>query len=184
MCFFDPVTLAAFSSAAGPGGMPLMGSTFLGLSSSAWSTLGTVASLAGTGIQAMGQYDSASVAQQVAKNNAKIAESQAKDAESRGEQEALDLRRKAAQFKGGQRAKMAANGLDLTYGTQADILDQTDFFSQMDEATVRTNARKEAWNRRAQKANYQAEATSFSPWATAAGTMLTGAGQVASKWYT
>ena len=60
---------------------------------------------------------------------------------------------------------------------------QTDFFGEYDVATVRTNARKEAWSRRSQSANFQAEALSSRPWLSAGSTLLTGAGQVASRWY-
>jgi len=148
-----------------------------------WGTIGQIASLAGTGLQAISAYNQAQVANQVAENNAKIAEYQAQDALKRGEQQSMDIRRKAAAYKSTQRSMMGARGLDLTYGSAADILDQTDFFSETDVATTRTNAANEAWARRAQATNYRAEAASRSPWMMAGGTLLAGAGQVANKWY-
>ena len=86
-------------------------------------------------------------------------------------------------MKSAQRVNLAAKGLDLTYGTAADLQDQTDFFGQSDVATTRTNARKEAWARKSQAGGFQAEALSQQPWLAGGSTLLAGAGQVADKWY-
>lgn len=139
-------------------------------------------SIIGTGLSAYGQMQQSKVQSAVAKNNATMAEYAAQDAQRRGEQEAQDIQRKGASLKSTQRAVMAAKGLDLGYGTAADIQDQTDFFTQSDAAMARHNAAKEAWSRRAQKANYQAEASSTPGWLGAAGSLLSGAGQVADRW--
>ena len=140
-------------------------------------------SAAGAATSAIGAYQQAKVAGEVAARNAKIADMQAEDALRRGENEAAALRRQVAATKSAQRVALAARGLDLTYGTAADLQDQTDFFGEVDVATVRTNARKEAWARRAQGATFQAEALSQRPWLSAGSTLLAGAGQVADKWY-
>lgn len=145
--------------------------------------LGLAASAAGAAMGAIGAYNQASVAKQVAANNAKVAEMQAQDAERRGEKEAIEVQRRAAMYKSAQRASMGARGLDLTYGTAADLQDQTDFFGQIDANTARLNAAKEAWARRAQRSNFEFEAASSRPWMSAGSTLLTGAGQVADKWY-
>lgn len=151
---------------------------------SAMQMVSLAASVGGSLMSGMGAYNQASAAADVAKNNARIAEYQAKDAEKRGEKDVLDMRRKADQFKGQQRVKLAANGLDISYGSAADQLDATDFFAQQNEAIIRSNARKEAWALRAQKGQYQAEAASYSPWVPGSISLLTSAGQVAEKWYT
>lgn len=140
-------------------------------------------SAAGAATSAIGAYQQAKTASKVAERNAKIADMQAEDALRRGEVEAADLRRRVAATKSSQRVALAARGLDLTYGTAADLQDQTDFFGESDVATIRTNARKEAWARRSQGANFQAEALSSRPWLSAGSTLLAGAGQVADKWY-
>lgn len=140
--------------------------------------------LAGTAMSAYGAYQQASVARSTAQNNARVAEMQAQDAQRRGEEEAAAIQRRGAAVKSAQRVSLASRGLDLGYGTAADLQDQTDFFTQSDAATARTNARKEAWARRSQSANFQAEANATSPWMSAGGTLLSGAGQVADKWYT
>lgn len=140
-------------------------------------------SAAGTGLSAVGMYNQSKTAKAVAENNAKTGEWQAQDAQRRGEQDAMEVQRRAAALKSSQRVNMAAKGLDLGYGTTADIQDQTDFFGQVDATTVRNNAAKEAWARRAQVANFQTEAAASRPWLSAGSTLLAGAGQVSDRWY-
>ncbi len=144
-----------------------------------------VAAAAGTGISVVSAMNQASAARQTARNNATMAEYAAADAQRRGEEEAAAIQRRGAALKSTQRAALAAKGLDLTYGTAGDIQDQTDFFTQSDVATTRTNAGREAWNYRAQGqqalAKGRADAQNASLQAT--GSLLAGAGQVADKWY-
>ena len=114
-----------------------------------------------------------------------MAEYAAQDAQRRGEEEATAVQRKGAALKSAQRVGLAAKGLDLGYGTAADLQDQTDFFTQSDVATTRTNAAREAWNSRArgQAMLSQGRADSLNSMYQAAGSLLGGAGQVADKWY-
>lgn len=141
------------------------------------------ASVAGTGLSAVGMYNQSKTAGEVASRNAKLADLQAQDAIARGEKEAISVQQRAAAVKSAQRVNLAAKGLDLSYGTAADLQDQTDFFGQADVTTTRNNARKEAWARQSQSSNFQAEALSQQPGLTAGGTLLAGAGQVADRWY-
>ena len=127
----------------------------------------------------LGAVQQSQMAKATATHNAQMSEIQAQDAQRRGEKEAQDMQRKAAAFKSSQRVSLAAKGLDLGYGTAADLQDQTDFFSQTDVATTRNNAAKEAFARRSQSANFQAEAAAARPWLTGGSTLLAGAGQVA-----
>lgn len=140
-------------------------------------------SAAGTGLTAVGAYNQSQAAKAAAEANAKTAEIQAQDAQRRGEQDVQELQRRAAAYRSSQRTAMAAKGLDLGYGTAADLQDQVDFFSQADAATARTNARKEAWSARSQGANFQREAAASRPWLAGGSTLLAGAGQVADRWY-
>ena len=145
-------------------------------------SLGTT--LAGGALSAVGAINQASAARQVAANNAKMAEWSAQDAIRRGENEAESVRRKGAALKSTQRAVMAGKGLDISYGTAADIQDQTDFFAESDVATTRTNARREAWNLRAQgqQALAMGKADALNSMMSAGGTLLGTAGMVANKW--
>ncbi len=150
---------------------------------SAMQMISLAASVAGAAMSAKSAYDQGKTAEQVARNNAKTAEYAAQDALRRGEKDAIDIQRRGAALKSSQRVAMAAKGLDLGYGTADDIQAQTDFFTQSDVSTARTNAANEAWSRRAQKANFEAEALSGQPGMQAAGSLLGSAGNVASKWY-
>jgi len=140
--------------------------------------------------QAQGQKAMHGYQAQVAANNAKVAEWQAQDAQRRGEQEAREARRRGAQIAGRQRSTMAARGLDLAYGNPADILDDTAYFSMVDQQTARANAAKEAWGHRTQKGYLLGEAAAqrqagrnVRPGMQAGLTLLGGAAQVADRWY-
>lgn len=145
----------------------------------------TVMMAAGTLLSAKSAMDQGAATNQIAQNNAKMAEYAAKDAQVRGEEDAQAIQRRAASIKSSQRVNMAAKGLDLGYGTAADLQDQTDFFAQSDVATARTNAGREAWrgNSQAQDFRSQGAAAAYNGNMQAMGTMLTGGAQVADKWY-
>lgn len=129
-------------------------------------------------------YQQSRTTKKVAENNAKIAEFSARDAERRGERDAMRARREGEALKARQRTIMAARGLDLGEGTAQDIQDQTDFFTLVDQATARDNARKEAWGKRMYGAGYSMQAAGESPLRSGAlSFMNSGGGKVAAKWY-
>lgn len=150
------------------------------------ATIALIATAASTVVGAYGQYQQGQAANDAAKYNAKMSEYAAQDAQRRGEEEAAAIQRKAASLKSSQRASQAAKGLDVSYGTAGDLQDQTDFFGQMDASTARSNAAQQAWNYRAQGTLARAEGRSaaYQGMLGATGTLLSGAGQVASKWPT
>lgn len=139
-----------------------------------------VASLA---VSAYGAYTQAQTQKKIAENNAEVAEINAADAKRRGELEAQKAHRQGQQLLGQQRASYAARGLDLGEGTVGDVIDQTDFFSQVDESTARNNAAKEAWAIKRGGMNQQMQADATNPGLALTGSLLSGAGSVASKWY-
>lgn len=153
---------------------------------------------AGMGMQAFGAYSNSKAAKtaygaqaQIAANNAQIAGWQADDAMARGRRTASTIRLKANQVKGSQRAAMAANGVDLGEGSALQILADTDLFAGIDANTAMDNAAKEAWAIRNQAAGFTAESNLLkargdaeSPGFALAGSLITGAGRVASSWYT
>lgn len=146
----------------------------------------TLLIVAGTLITAKSAMDQGEASQKIANNNAKMAKYAAADAQARGEKDAIEVQRKGAAIRSAQRVSMAAKGLDLGYGTAADLQDQTDFFTQSDVNTVRNNARKEAWrgNSQAQDFRSQGAFAAYNGNMQAAGSLLSGAGMVADKWYT
>lgn len=169
MC--EPVTIATIGSMVASGAA----------GASAASALAV-----GAGVMSAGaMYQQGQAAKQMANYNATMSEYAAQDAQRRGEEEAIAVQRKAAGLKGAQRAAMAAKGLDLGVGTQADILDQTDFFAESDVNTTRFNAAREAWGMRARKdlQRYEGRMAARNANMQAAGTLLGTAGKVAGKWY-
>lgn len=189
MC--EPVTLGLIAGAATSFGAVGAGATVAGVAGatattaglSAMQALALGASVGGTVMSAGSAYQQSQVAKQTAQSNAKMAEFQAQDVQKRGEEEAQAVQRRGVAIKSAQRVNLASKGLDLTYGTAADLQDQTDFFTQSDVATARTNAAKDAWAKRAMGANYQGQANAENPLMMAGGSLLGGAGQVADKWY-
>lgn len=149
------------------------------------------------GVSAAGAYGqsqankaSANAQAQVAENNATLAEYQARDAERRGSIAAQNVGYRTNQLAGSQRTAMAANGVDLGYGSALEILSDTEYFGQVDRATTVDNAAREAWGYRTQGANYSADASLLrgradaeSPFLAAGTSLLTSAGKVSSTWF-
>jgi flavin reductase (DIM6/NTAB) family NADH-FMN oxidoreductase RutF len=150
----------------------------------------TVLGAYGASQQAGAQKSQLQYSAAVADNNAKIAGWQANDALRRGEEEAARVGREASQVKGAQRARQAAAGLDLSVGTAKELQDQTDFFGQVDQATVRDNAAREAWSIRQKGNQYtsdagmsRASARQISPGLAATTSLISGGARVADRWY-
>jgi hypothetical protein len=142
--------------------------------------------IASTALSATAAYNQGQTAKKTGRNNQIMAEYAAQDAMARGDEAAIAAQRRTAQLRGTQRASMAASGLDLSFGTPADLIDQTDFFGQIDANTARDNAKREAWSSRAQGANARAQGNAAAKQGNlaAAGSILGGAAQAADKWYT
>lgn len=141
----------------------------------------TVASTLATTVAA---YQSADSQKKTAQYNAQVTETQAQDATRRGEQEAARVQREARLAQGAQRAGFAAKGLDITGDSSvSSAIEQTAFFGELDAVTARKNAEKEAWNLRARKSGYEAEARNARPGMAAATSLMSSAGSVASRWY-
>lgn len=148
-------------------------------------TFAVGASLLGAGVSAYSSLQQGKAAEATAQSNAQMAEYAAQDAQRRGEEEASAIQRRGAALKSTQRVSMASKGLDLSYGTAADLQDQTDFFAQADAATARDNANREAWSTRASGQAQLASGRNARANANlqAGGTLIGAAGQVASRWY-
>jgi hypothetical protein len=181
MC--EPVTLGLLAGSAA-GGLGAAGTFGAALTAAQAISLG--ATVGSTVMSAGAMYQQGKAAEATARNNATMAEYAAQDAQRRGEEEANAVQRKGAALKSAQRVSLASKGLDLGYGTAADLQDQTDFFTQSDVATARTNAGRESWNLRAQGQQTLAKgkADALNSMYGAAGSLLGGAGQVSDKWYT
>lgn len=119
-----------------------------------------------------GQAASASARYQakVSDMNARLADKAAKDALERGALEEQKQRQKTAQLLGAQQAGMAANGVDITFGSPLDLLVDTATLGELDALTIRSNAYREERDIRQQGANYRGQAGALRAEASSAST--------------
>lgn len=122
--------------------------------------------------------------------NARLAELGAQSTMLAGTRQAGSILLKGGQLKGSQRANMAANGIDLGSDSAVNILTSTDVMKEIDADTAMANAVRSAWGYRTQATNYTNDANikrsmadAINPNQQAFATFLSGAGQVASSWY-
>lgn len=87
--------------------------------------------------------------------NARLADLAAEDAVGRGEQEASAISRAASELRGEQRAQYAAQGVELGSGSAALVQQETQFFSELDMITARSNAYQEAFGYKVQAADFR-----------------------------
>ncbi len=169
----------------------------MGFLSGQMAQAGLITQLAGAGSSMMGSYYSAknqaanlNFQANIAGINARIAESAAQSELQKGQRQIGALTLQAGQLKARQRATLAANGVDLGYGSAAEIQASTDLMKEIDMDTIQANAVRSAWGYRTEKANYQAQAImagaaakGIRPVESAVSSLLGGAGSVANSWY-
>ncbi|MGJ5032265.1 virion core protein, T7 gp14 family [Bradyrhizobium sp. HKCCYLS2038] len=123
---------------------------------------------------------------QVSEMNATLADRRARDALERGAVAEQRKRQEAASIVGKQTAAMAANGVDITFGSPLDTLVDTAVAGELDALTIRTNSAREAYDYRVQASNQranaglqrsQADSAETGGYLKAAGTILGGAGK-------
>lgn len=111
---------------------------------------------------------------QVAENNAMLAQQDADASNAMATREMEQQAWRTRAMVGQQRAAIAANNVDPTLGTPAEILGETAMFGEVDQQTIRMNAARQAWGFNAQAQNQRTQA-SLSRWnsnAQATGTIL------------
>jgi hypothetical protein len=139
---------------------------------------GTALAVAGTVASTYATYSQARYEAKVDEANRKQASAAASDALNRGETDVLNESRKRSQLVGAQRAAMAANGIDVSFGNAADVTADTEMFASQDAQTLRENAAREAHGYDVNAANYGAAAEASRSKATAA--LISGALSVGS----
>jgi hypothetical protein len=92
--------------------------------------------------------------QKVFEMNTQLAEYQADDALKRGTKEAAAQHRRGNQMVGEQRASLAAQGVEVDYGSAADVQRETEMMSKLDEISIKNNAFREAWGYKTQAVDY------------------------------
>lgn len=133
-------------------------------------------SLAGGVSQSQALKAQGDFSQYQAEQNARLAEAQAEDATKRGAKEASRLQRQTRGVIGAQRAALAAQGIDISSGTAADIQAETAQFGIDDASTIRQNAIREAYGfqREAINTRAQGQFDRISARSQASSTLLTG----------
>lgn len=122
------------------------------------------AGLALGGVQAFNQYSSskreAAAIKAQAEYNRKVSEineaytmAKSDDAIRRGEQEVEGHRSKVRQLVGSQKAGLAASGVDVSSGSAAQIVDQTEKLGELDAITLKNNAWREAYGYKVEAKN-------------------------------
>lgn len=136
--------------------------------------------VAGGAMNATSQYQAGKAQSQIAGYNARVAEAQAVDAIERGELEESRQRSSTQQLIGSQRARLAAQGIEIDSGSALEVQEDTAALGEMDALMIRNNAAREAWGYRTQAADYRNQGTIAKAQGTsqAIGTILGTAGNV------
>lgn len=160
------------------------------------ATIGTQAagvgmSTVGSIFSAMSQKDMLRSQARLAEINAKISDANARNAIRAGTIEESRVKLATAQAKSVQRTQIASSGIDIAgSNTALARLTGTDVIGEVDAQTVRENALRAAWGHRFQAGDMRrsatsarAQASSISPFMSGFTSLINGAGQVASSWY-
>lgn len=117
-----------------------------------------VMSAAGTLVQGMSAQQQGNYESAVAKQNARLEIEAARESEKTGYQERRKFWREVGQTKGQQIASMAANGIDVDYGTAGRIQDDTRLLSNEDAENLYGNIRQRTRGHLINAGNFQQEA--------------------------
>lgn len=138
----------------------------------------TALSAAGTITSTMGAVQQAKYEANLAEYNRKLESQKAADALERGNIEVRNAARQEAALMGAQRASMAANGIDVSFGSASDLIADTAMLAQEERLTIRENTRREMMGYDINAANYGAKANAARNAAT--GALWSGAFQLGS----
>lgn len=102
----------------------------------------------GDAIEAQGRY-----AQRSADANAHLLDLRAQDEITRGDQDAVQFKKKIRKLQGVQRVGFAAGGADVNTGNALEAQQQTAEHGAMDALTIKNNAFKRAWGLQVEATN-------------------------------
>lgn len=134
----------------------------------------------GTGIEVYAQGQEGDYQRKAAEENAVWLRRAGADAEQRGAKDVGALRMRGSAAIAEQRAAYGASGVDATVGTPASNLVATRLMAELDAATAKNNAMREAWGYRteARQMDEQAEFIGRRAQQRQWSTILGGAGQL------
>lgn len=158
-----------------------------------------VVAVAGAAMSAYAQYQQGQAAKKVGEYNkavsdvnAELARRAARDAENTGK---VDAQKQQTYTEGAiarARAAAAARGVDVNTGSALNVQQDIGAAGKQDENTIRINARREAlgfysqandFTSRGQLAQFEGNSAANAANISAAGTLISSAGSVGSKWY-
>lgn len=142
---------------------------------------------AGVGLMAVNSFfgqkaANAALKYQAAQNriNAKLARMQAESALRQGEKQQQQIMIQGEKLKGAQKTAYAASNVDLKSRSAQNVLNSTDYLTEVDKNQAATNALEQAWQSRIQATNYENDANiALSQQQSAWGAALTTAGGLA-----
>jgi hypothetical protein len=153
----------------------------------ALAAAGTVATMAGQYAQGQAAYTQAKYEEGAAKANQALAEQQARDSIDLTHKEAAQRYRQEGQLEGTQQAAMAANGIDLTFGSAVSTLKDDKMIAAEDVGNIYQAGQNrtmgymtDAYNYRlkAQAAKSAASGAKIATGLSMLGTALGGASQI------
>lgn len=154
--------------------------------------IGVFGSLSGGYAQSQSIKANAAYQGTIAKINAELSTMQAEDALKRGENQARDYQTEVNNMLSDQRVAYAAQNVDITFGTPADVQKETRLKGALDVLTIKNNAWREAWGYKVEANNstYQGKFAAITGEGQSRMTLITGGmnalssvGQGAASYY-
>lgn len=168
----------------------MCGTPSAGAFSLATSAIGGIGGAISSIFAAQSEKMGLAFASRMAEMNADEQRGNAREALRQGGEAETRHRLDTARLKSRQIAAMAANGVQLDNGSALNNLVSTDYLGEVDAATIRQNAVREAAGFRTSATNFSNEALmrraasrSISPMLSGLTSLLGSAGKVASDWY-
>lgn len=115
-----------------------------------------VSLIAGVG-EARAQRDAGRANQQIAENNATLAEQGARDALNLGAREQQKSAWRTRALLGKEKASIAANGIDMDFGSASDILGETALLGGAERSEIELDAARKAWGLQGEATNFRNE---------------------------
>jgi len=143
--------------------------------------IGFLLGLTKTGAETAAGVMGADATASAAGTNAALAELQAKDAIDRGKADAARYGKQFQKLAGSLYSRSVASGVDPTFGSAANFMDETYEGGALDLATLRANAQKEALGFKAQANNLLNQQTDAN--LAAGGSLLKGILTGGAQWY-
>lgn len=148
------------------------------------TVVGAATTLASAGASAYGGYQQGQAQQQAYNYNAAIADQQAVYAQQKASVDASKLQESDRRLMASQRARMAANGLDLTTGSPLVVMEEAAARSDYDYRSVLAGGEADAWALRQQATlnRFQGEVAARTGTGGAATSVLRGATSLADSY--